>query len=88
MGDGNLHFNVLVSLDMPDAQFHQLIQRMNRAVHDLVSAAGGSISAEHGVGQLRRDELRHYKSETEFGLMLLIKQSIDPNQIMNPGKLI
>lgn len=88
MGDGNLHFNVLVPLDTPDAEFHPLIQRMNRAVHDLVSAAGGSISAEHGVGQLRRDELRHYKSETEFGLMLLIKQSIDPNQIMNPGKLI
>ncbi|BEG75988.1 FAD-binding oxidoreductase [Achromobacter xylosoxidans] len=88
MGDGNLHFNVLVPLDTPAAELDRLVQSMNRVVHDLVSEAGGSISAEHGVGQLRREEMRHYKSETEFGLMMLIKQSIDPNQIMNPGKLI
>lgn len=88
MGDGNLHFNVLVPLDTPDAELKSWIHALNRVVHDLVSASNGSISAEHGVGQLRRDELRHYKSETEFGLMMLIKQSLDPNQIMNPGKLI
>lgn len=88
MGDGNLHFNVLLPLETSEAAFNALVHRMNRVVHDLVIEAGGSISAEHGVGQLRRDELRHYKSETEFGLMMLIKQSIDPNQIMNPGKLL
>jgi FAD/FMN-containing dehydrogenase len=57
-------------------------------VHDLVAAHGGSISAEHGVGQLRRDELRHYKSEVEMELMMRIKRALDPNQIMNTGKLL
>lgn len=88
MGDGNLHFNVLIPLDTPISEFTQCVQQLNRVVHDLVTEAGGSISAEHGVGQLRRDELRHYKSETEFELMMLIKQTLDPNQIMNPGKLL
>ncbi|OWT68903.1 MULTISPECIES: FAD-binding oxidoreductase [unclassified Achromobacter] len=88
MGDGNLHFNVLVPMDTPAGDLNHLVQNVNRVVHDLVHEAGGSISAEHGVGQLRRDEMRHYKSETEFDLMMLLKQTIDPNQIMNPGKLI
>jgi FAD/FMN-containing dehydrogenase len=88
MGDGNLHFNVLVPLDTSPTTFSQWVQCLNRVVHDLVDKTGGSISAEHGVGQLRRDELRHYKSEAEFELMMLIKQTLDPNQIMNPGKLL
>ncbi|WP_241560830.1 FAD-binding oxidoreductase [Bordetella avium] len=88
MGDGNLHFNVLLPKETSAAEFSGLLSSMNRLVHDLVDEAGGSISAEHGVGQLRRDELRHYKSGVEFGLMMLIKQSLDPNQIMNPGKLL
>ena len=66
----------------------EITARLNRVVHDLVHQANGSISAEHGVGQLRRDELRHYKSAVELDLMMCIKQSLDPHQIMNPGKLI
>ncbi|RZL63598.1 MAG: FAD-binding oxidoreductase [Variovorax sp.] len=88
LGDGNLHYNVLLPLDTPTDVLADTTVRFNRIVHDLVAAANGSISAEHGVGQLRRDELRHYKSDVEFDLMMRIKRSLDPNQIMNPGKLV
>ena len=88
LGDGNLHYNVLLPLATAPEALAAATAQFNRIVHDLVAAANGSISAEHGVGQLRRDELRHYKSPVEFDLMMRIKQSLDPNQIMNPGKLI
>ena len=88
LGDGNLHYNVLLPKDTAPDAVAATTARFNRIVHDLVAAANGSISAEHGVGQLRRDELRHYKSEVEFDLMMRIKQSLDPDQIMNPGKLV
>lgn len=88
LGDGNLHYNVLLPLDTPPEVLAAATAQFNRVVHDIVSAANGSISAEHGVGQLRRDELRHYKSDVEFDLMMRIKQTLDPNQIMNPGKLV
>jgi FAD/FMN-containing dehydrogenase len=54
----------------------------------LVTQFNGSISAEHGVGTLRRDELRRYKSSVEMDLMIAIKRTLDPNQLMNPGKLL
>ncbi|MNL74897.1 putative FAD-linked oxidoreductase [compost metagenome] len=88
LGDGNLHYNVLLPLDTAPEVVAATTSQFNRIVHDLVAADQGSISAEHGVGQLRRDEMRHYKSEVEFDLMMRIKQSLDPNQIMNPGKLV
>jgi FAD/FMN-containing dehydrogenase len=61
---------------------------LNKQIHDLVAQFNGSISAEHGVGTLRRDELKRYKSNVEMELMNAIKRAIDPNQIMNPGKLL
>jgi FAD/FMN-containing dehydrogenase len=88
VGDGNLHFNVLLPPETDYQMLADATRRLNRVVHDLVSEKNGSISAEHGVGQLRRDELRHYKSAVELELMLSLKQVLDPNQIMNPGKLI
>lgn len=88
MGDGNLHFNVLLPLDAGSELVARKTLELNRVVHDLVQEHEGSISAEHGVGQLRRDELRLYKAPVEFDLMMRLKQSLDPNQIMNPGKLI
>ena len=88
LGDGNLHYNVLLPADTAPDAVAAATARFNRIVHDLVAQANGSISAEHGVGQLRRDELRHYKSDVEFDLMMRIKQSLDPDQIMNPGKLV
>jgi FAD/FMN-containing dehydrogenase len=60
----------------------------NRIVHDLVVAAGGSISAEHGIGQLKRDELRHYADPLDLELMRRIKSAFDPDGILNPGKVV
>jgi len=88
LGDGNLHYNVLLPPDVAAADYHARTEEFNRVVHDLVTEYGGSISAEHGVGQLRRDELRHYKPAVEFDLMMRIKQALDPNHLMNPGKLL
>ncbi len=88
IGDGNLHYNVLLAPGTKADALHEATHELNRVVHDLVAAHGGSISAEHGVGQLRRDELKLYKSEVEMDLMLRIKRALDPNQIMNAGKLL
>jgi FAD/FMN-containing dehydrogenase len=88
VGDGNLHYNVLLPADVAAPDYAGLTAALNRRVHDLVAQRGGSISAEHGVGQLRRDELRRYKSTVEMDLMLMIKRALDPDQLMNPGKLL
>ncbi|MFJ3058070.1 FAD-binding oxidoreductase [Herbaspirillum sp. NPDC087042] len=88
LGDGNLHFNVMIPLSSSYDEVKAATLLLNRLVHDLVTDMNGSISAEHGVGQLRRDELRHYKAPLEMELMLRIKQAFDPNLIMNPGKLL
>jgi FAD/FMN-containing dehydrogenase len=63
-------------------------EAVNRVVHDLVHELGGSISAEHGLGQLKREEILRYKSETEMDLMRAVKQALDPRGLMNPGKLL
>jgi FAD/FMN-containing dehydrogenase len=87
VGDGNLHYN----LSQPDAQentaFIASQPEVNRIVHDTVHALNGSISAEHGIGQLKRDELLRYKSPVEMALMRSIKQALDPLGLMNPGKI-
>jgi FAD/FMN-containing dehydrogenase len=88
LGDGNLHYNVMMPLDIDPATLSARTHQLNGVVHQLVTNFGGSISAEHGVGQLRRDELRIYKSPVEMELMLRIKQAMDPNHLMNPGKLL
>lgn len=88
LGDGNLHYN----LSRPEAQgndaFIARTGEVNRIVHDLVHAAGGSISAEHGIGQLKRAELQRYKSPVELDLMRSIKAALDPRGLMNPGKVL
>ncbi len=88
VGDGNLHYN----LSKPDAQenatFIAAQPAVNRIVHDAVHALGGSISAEHGIGQLKREELLRYKSPVEIALMRSLKQAIDPQGLMNPGKVV
>jgi D-lactate dehydrogenase (cytochrome) len=61
---------------------------VNRIVHDRVIAAGGSISAEHGIGQLKRDELAHYKPSLDLELMSRIKSALDPQGLLNPGKVL
>ena len=87
-GDGNLHYNQSRSDAQSNADFIAQTAAVNRIVHDLVHQLGGSISAEHGLGQLKREEVLRYKSGTEMGLMRAVKQALDPRGLMNPGKLL
>lgn len=86
LGDGNLHFNFTQPEGMSRESFMAGWDLVNRAVHDLVAAHGGSISAEHGIGQAKRQEIRRYKDPMEIFLMEKIKNALDPQGIMNPGK--
>jgi FAD/FMN-containing dehydrogenase len=88
LGDGNLHFNVSAPADSDGASFMRLAPAINRAVHDLIARFGGSFSAEHGIGRLKREELVRYKSPVAVDLMRSIKRAIDPGGIMNPGKVL
>ncbi|MDD0812719.1 FAD-binding oxidoreductase [Curvibacter sp. RS43] len=88
LGDGNLHYNLSPAAGASGNDFAALEPAMNQLVHDAVHALGGSISAEHGLGVLRRDESARYKSSIELKLMHRIKQALDPLGLMNPGKLL
>jgi len=82
IGDGNIHYNV--------GGEALLVRReeVNRVVYDTVAALGGSISAEHGLGQLKREEIRRYKGALELELMRTLKAALDPQGLMNPGKVL
>ena len=89
LGDGNIHYNA----SLPDmAQNKAFIEKnereVNRLVHEVAARLEGSISAEHGVGQLKRDDLAHYRSPLELEMMRNIKRTLDPHGLMNPGKVI
>ncbi len=88
LGDGNLHFNVAPPAGISNEAFLANQEAVNHVVHDAVVAFGGSISAEHGIGALKRDELARYKSPVELNLMRAIKAALDPLGIMNPGKIL
>jgi FAD/FMN-containing dehydrogenase len=88
LGDGNLHYNVAAPEGVPAREFMQRADAVNRVVHDRVAAAGGSISAEHGIGQLKRDELAHYRDPLDLELMRRIKSALDPQHLLNPGKVV
>ena len=88
LGDGNLHYNVSAPETQDDAEFLKLQAAVNLCVHDSVHRYGGSISAEHGLGALKRDEIKRYKSETELKMMDSIKRALDPHNLMNPGKVL
>ena len=88
LGDGNLHFNVAPSDGLSHERFLLNQSAINRIVHDCVAACEGSISAEHGIGALKREELIRYKSPVELNLMRAIKGALDPLGIMNPGKIL
>ncbi|MDB5989840.1 MAG: hydroxyacid dehydrogenase [Herbaspirillum sp.] len=88
LGDGNLHYNVAAPIDVDDNDFVASQSAINLIVHDSVDRHGGSISAEHGIGVLKREELRRYKSPLELQLMRNIKQALDPLNLMNPGKVL
>jgi FAD/FMN-containing dehydrogenase len=88
LGDGNLHYNVSPPANASGDALIAQQDAVNRVVHDSVHRFGGSISAEHGLGALKRDEVRHYKSEVEMQLMESIKRTLDPLNLMNPGKVL
>lgn len=88
IGDGNLHYNLSKPDSAANADFIAATPAANRIVHDAVASLDGSISAEHGIGQLRRAEILRYKSAVEMGLMRAVKQALDPHGLMNPGKVL
>jgi D-lactate dehydrogenase (cytochrome) len=87
IGDGNIHFNLTQPPGADKAAFIARWEEFNRIVHDLVKSYSGSISAEHGIGLVKRDELRHYAAPLDVELMRVVKRALDPNNIMNPGKI-
>jgi FAD/FMN-containing dehydrogenase len=88
LGDGNLHYNIAPPDGTPHNAFLAYQGDINRIVHDSVAGFAGSISAEHGIGALKRDELPRYKTQVELDLMRAIKAALDPLGIMNPGKIL
>lgn len=88
LGDGNIHFNVSQPVGVEKAVYLRQWAEMNRVVHDLVMSMNGSISAEHGIGRLKVDELKRYKDPVELDLMRRLKAAIDPENLMNPGKVV
>ena len=82
IGDGNIHFNV------GDAALVARREEVNRVVYGVVDALGGSISAEHGLGQMKREEIRRHKDALELELMRAVKRALDPQGLMNPGKVL
>ena len=87
-GDGNIHYNVSQPIGMERMAYLEHWPAMSRAVHTLVAGMSGSISAEHGIGQLKREELTLFKSKIELDMMRSIKKALDPKGILNPGKVI
>ncbi|HUX91808.1 MAG TPA: FAD-binding oxidoreductase [Gallionellaceae bacterium] len=87
IGDGNIHYNASMPDAIINAQFIARSAEVNRIVYDIVAQLDGSISAEHGLGQLKRGEIHHYKNALELELMCSIKHTLDPQGLMNPGKL-
>ena len=87
-GDGNIHFNVSQPVGADRAAFMGGMHAMNHSVHAIVADLDGSISAEHGIGQLKRDAMPHYKSAVALDLMRALKRTLDPNGILNPGKVV
>jgi FAD/FMN-containing dehydrogenase len=88
IGDGNLHLNVLPPEDTRLEIYRQGSQSLTERIEDAVMNAGGSFSAEHGVGQTRIGPLLRYRSPIELGLMASVKAALDPRGMFNPGKVL
>jgi len=88
VGDGNIHYNLLQPAAMPGETFYARRDEVQRLVFDVVEALGGSISAEHGIGRLKRAELTRRKPAIELTLMRQLKATLDPKGILNPGAVI
>jgi FAD/FMN-containing dehydrogenase len=87
MGDGNIHYDVIRGDGAPDAPHAARRDKGSRIVHDIVASMGGSISAEHGLGSMKTEEARRYKSPVEIEALTAIRRALDPKRIMNPRVL-
>jgi FAD/FMN-containing dehydrogenase len=87
IGDGNIHFNIAAPPGN-DAALLAARDKLEHAVYDEANRLGGSISAEHGIGLAKREALAHYKGKAEIGIMRALKRTLDPNNILNPGKVL
>jgi FAD/FMN-containing dehydrogenase len=88
VGDGNLHYNVAQPVGADAEEFLASGQELTKAIYKLVDELGGSFSAEHGVGVLKKAILAQYRGSTEIELMQTLKKALDPQNILNPGKVI
>ena len=88
LGDGNIHFNLTQPADMDSENFLNMWDHFNKLVNDYVATLNGSFSAEHGIGEVKRDELARYGDPIGIELMRTVKKSLDPKNIMNPGKVV
>jgi FAD/FMN-containing dehydrogenase len=88
VGDGNIHYNCSSAERQDAKEFFAQAPEVNHIVYEVVDALNGSISAEHGLGVLKVDEITRYKSALEMDMMRAIKKTLDPLGIMNPGKVL
>ncbi len=88
VGDGNVHFNISQPKSWEGDSFREKAAGLSKVVYDVVSSLQGSISAEHGIGQLKREILKQYCGEEEIAVMKSIKAALDPGNILNPGKVL
>jgi D-lactate dehydrogenase (cytochrome) len=88
VGDGNVHFNLVQPVGMETAAYKALHGKISKVVYDIATSMDGSFSAEHGVGQLKLGEMTHYKAPVEIEIMRKLKRALDPQNLMNPGKVV
>jgi FAD/FMN-containing dehydrogenase len=89
LGDGNVHFHALAPKGAVRGEWEEQVGKaISGFVHDLVTQWGGSISAEHGIGQLKRDELGRLGDPVQLAILRSVKQALDPQGLLNPGKLV
>ena len=87
-GDGNIHFDFLAPIDMPKGELRSHAAALHEGMYEIVEDLKGSISAEHGIGQMKADLLQQKKDPVALEMMYAVKQSLDPNGILNPGKVL
>ena len=88
LGDGNLHYNIFPEPGVARGAFANVAADLTRCVHDIVHELGGSVSAEHGIGRLKSDDLARYSDPVKLSAMRAIKAALDPVGILNPGAVV
>ncbi len=88
LGDGNLHYNIYPPQGVPRGDYDHVASQIRDSIFDLVNSYGGSFSAEHGVGRMKKSDLEKYADPGKLAAMRAIKVALDPNRILNPGAVI